>query len=222
MVVINHLSSAALVDLHRRLAQVAVEVAGRFPEVDGAGVTVLLSDGSLYAGSNEFTDSVDDVQYRLGEGPCWAAVAGGHEIRSSRIGAGEPRWPRFSEAAGRLALRSVLSTPLVAGNEVTGSVNLYARSANGLDSIQPRAVERSAEHVQGQLGAARLVALAASAALALAVAVRERSEVDVAIGMLMDRYRIRAGEAAILLDQLARQDEISRATAARHVLGQDG
>lgn len=220
--VINTSSNTALVGLDRRLAQVAVEVAARFPQVDGAGVTVLLGDGSLYAGSNAFTNRVDDVQYRVGEGPCWAAVADGREIRSSRIGAGEPRWPRFSEAAGQLALRSVVSTPLVAGTEVTGSVNLYARTRTGLDSVQPRAVERNAEHVQGQLGASRLVALAASAAQVLADAVLERSEVDVAIGMLMDRYRIRTAEAAILLDQLARQDEIPRRTAARHVIGQGG
>lgn len=221
MVIAKVSSPAALVDLQQSLNQFATELAARFPQVDGAGVTALLADGSLFAGSNEFTDDVDDVQYRIGEGPCWAAVVDAHEIRSSSIGAGEPRWPRFSEAAGRLALRSVVSAPLVAGAEVTGTVNLYSRAEGGLDSVHAAAVEHATRDALVQLRTARFLALAASGAQTLAEAVRARSEVDIAIGMLMSLYRIKASEAAVLLDQLARQDEISRETAARHLIDQD-
>lgn len=187
--------------------------------VDGLGVTLVVGEESLYAGSDAFTDAVDQVQYGLGEGPCVSATATRRVVTTTRIGAGERRWARFVRGATPLMLRSVKSVPVIAGDEVIGSLNVYSRSAHGLIDLTPAVLRRMARAAQVPLDGMRVLALAGAGAQVLAQALDDRAEVEHATGALMDRYRSNANQARTLLTLLAHHDSTSAVEAARTVLG---
>lgn len=186
--------------------------------VDGVGITMLLLDGVVYGGSNTFTTQVDEAQYRLMEGPCVTATRTGEVVRSSAIGDGEQRWPGFTREAAALTLRSVVSAPLLHDGAVIGSLNLYGRAADGLTGLDGAAARRAAARVEPTVRNTRLLAIATSNSHVLREAGRQRMEVESAVRWLMGYYAMDVGHARILLAQLARQEGVPEAEAARHVL----
>ena len=63
--------------------------------------------------------------------------------------------------------------------------------------------------------------MAAATREVLAAAVRDREDIDIAVGLLMDRYAMTASHARILVGQLAAQDHVSDADAARSLTDPD-
>lgn len=144
---------------------------------DGVGVTVVIDDKSVFAGSNVYTESLDAMQYGIAEGPCLTAVGIGAVVRSTTIGSGESRWSRFTPRAARLALRCVASAPVRSDGwdvRVIGSLNLYGRSKDALDSLDTADVERVAAALRGRVGSARSVAVASANTQALLAAAHRR------------------------------------------------
>ena len=266
----------ATVELRLHLGELARRTHRMLGVPDGVGATLLVEGRAVYAGSNPFTDAVDEVQYRLGRGPCVTAVASRRVVRSRTIGAeergtrergaGERRWGSFTPQAGALGLRSVVSLPVRLEGTVVGSLNLYghhaatfdtttthdlgdssaaaARTTGLADASDPAGTTYWADTtgtrgttgsggttdlavagvlfdtdtVGRAMASAWLVAVAAANAQALGRAVGDREDIDVAVGLLMDRYRMSASHARILIGQLAAQDHVSKPDAARSLL----
>jgi hypothetical protein len=204
-----------------QLTRFSVQVAGRVHAqvraADGVSVVVVVGDTLVFGGSNSFTNAVDAVQHELMEGPCVTAMAVGDVVHTRRLGTGESRWPDFTARTAALALRGVQSTPLLATSEVIGSVNLYARAPESLDRVDPDVFAHALEQAERSLSSARLVAIAARNTEWMARSLEDRADVARAVGWVMDRYRMRAAEARILIGQLARQDGVDEATAARNL-----
>jgi GAF domain-containing protein len=98
-----------------------------FPDTAGAGVTLLDEKGRRItaAATDSLTERADAVQYELGVGPCLSAWEHRTVVRVDDI-RGDRRWPAWGAkvAGGR---RSVLSAPLVAGEDALGALKVYAR-----------------------------------------------------------------------------------------------
>src|SRR5664279_2864531 len=108
-----------------RVAQYAVQaIAG----AEGAGVTMFgaQSHTTTFVASDEFVKTVDEIQYKLNEGPCVSAAADGHTIRAGALG-NDDRWPRFGPRAARLGVHSALSVPMLLPDTTLGVINIYAR-----------------------------------------------------------------------------------------------
>ena len=91
----------------------------------GAAVTLVDEHGKRSkAASNSAAEQADALQYEFDEGPCLTAWATGELVRIDDTTT-DGRWPRWNEAASRLGVRSVLSTPLLAGEESTGAMKVY-------------------------------------------------------------------------------------------------
>lgn len=193
----------------------------RLDRSGGVGATLLVEGRPVFGGSNGFTEAVDEVQYRLEQGPCVAAVASGRVVRSRTIGSGERRWTSFTAAAAPLGLRSVASLPVRVADRVVGSLNLYGRHAASLDGASTPALRRASAAAGRGMTAAWLLAVAEANARILADAVRDREDIDIAVGLLMDRYLMTSGSARVLIAQLAVQDDVSKATAARSLTHPD-
>lgn len=192
------------------------------PDADGFGVSVALGDGTVFGGSNAFTQAIDEVQYTLREGPCETAVASGRIISSSRIDDGEERWPSFTPAAAALELRGVLSVPMVVDDAVVGSLNLYSRTPSGLQDVPRPVIEALVAEVEAALRHGQLLTLVGDAARDLQQALRDRADVELTVGVLMDRYATDAASARVLVDQLARQEGTTVLAAARSILTEAG
>jgi GAF domain len=119
------------------LTEVAEFAAVAIPGVDGAGVTLIHPvDGILQiqasAVTAEFVREIDILQYEvLGEGPCVTCMQTRRPVVSGSLGS-DPRWPRFGARVAGLGVHSVVSMPLLIGDQVNGSVNLLLPRAGRL------------------------------------------------------------------------------------------
>ncbi len=122
----------------------------------GAAISTI---GSLVApetlcASDAAAARLDELQFDLGEGPCWEVLATGRpvlerDIRTSIRGA----WPAFTEAARDLPVRGMYAFPLAIGRLNVGVIDLYSdkpadlrdsrqRDAEALASIAARQILR--------------------------------------------------------------------------------
>ena len=91
----------------------------------GAGVTVVDEHGKRSrAASNSATEEADALQYEFDEGPCLSAYRRREVVRIDDTTT-DGRWSRWNEAASRMGVRSVLSAPLLVGEESIGAMKVY-------------------------------------------------------------------------------------------------
>ncbi len=87
--------------------------------VDSA-VVILMSDqeaGTVVASSDGRgkAESIEDLQFTLGEGPCFDAFRSGTASLEPDLSATASRWPMFAEAAVAAGVRAVFALPLQLG-----------------------------------------------------------------------------------------------------------
>ncbi len=91
----------------------------------GAAVTIVDEHGKrTRAASNAAVERADALQYELDEGPCLTAWRTRELVRIDDTTA-DGRWPRWNEAVSRLGVRSVVSAPLLVGEESIGAMKVY-------------------------------------------------------------------------------------------------
>jgi GAF domain-containing protein len=107
--------------------------AATLPGTTGAGVSLVNQAGKrTTAASDPLVEQADLQQYQLDEGPCLSAARERALIRIDDLHT-ERRWPRWREAVAELNLRSVLSAPLVAGDEAIGAIKVYSPEVAAYD-----------------------------------------------------------------------------------------
>lgn len=80
------------------------------PGTTGAGVTLVDAAGKrTTAASDPIVARADALQYELDEGPCLSAARYRRPVRIEDLEL-DQRWPRWSEQAAGLGLRSMVST----------------------------------------------------------------------------------------------------------------
>lgn len=95
--------------------------------VTGAAISTLgdFLGSETVAASDDLAARIDEVQFDLGEGPCWEALSTGMPVLSPRL-ADVRRWPAFSEAMAPHRVGSLFAFPLVIGPLRIGALDLYA------------------------------------------------------------------------------------------------
>lgn len=215
---------AGLVAGHDSLTHLLTEVATftmvAVPGADGAGVTMLESgEPDTIVASAQFVRDVDDIQYRLGEGPCISAAAEGRTNSSGEL-AEDLSWPSFGPRAAELGVHSALSLPLKVGGEVLGALNVYAHSRNAFDAASQRMGELFAGPAAIAIHNARLLDQAQRQTERLEAALTSRSTIDRAIGILMARSGITGDEAFVRLRIMSQHDHIKLNLVAERLVEQ--
>src|SRR5437868_12705454 len=114
---------ATLRDTLHEVARLGVET---ITGADTCGVTLL--DGgrpTTAVCTSDKAFEVDQIQYRLNQGPCLQAYRDKRIYRVDSI-ASDARWPKFGSEAARAGILSSLSLPLVVGDRGTGALNYYS------------------------------------------------------------------------------------------------
>ena len=142
-------------DLARRMAELAREVATPssvddvlagvtatameiIAGVDAAGVLLITAGGRFetHAPTSDLPGKLDALQQKFGEGPCVQAAVDELIVRSDDF-TKEQRWPRYSQAAVEIGIRSGLSFKLYTSTDTAGALNLV--------DIAQRVVETAVE-----------------------------------------------------------------------------
>ena len=111
-----------------------------FP-VTGAAVSTLgdFLGSETISASDAQAARLDELQFDLGEGPCWDALATARPVLAADLRAHPSgAWPAFSRAIHGDELGSIFAFPLVIGPLRIGAVDLYSRRPTELTDTQSR------------------------------------------------------------------------------------
>ncbi|ORM35962.1 GAF and ANTAR domain-containing protein [Williamsia sp. 1135] len=211
--------SLSLADALTAVADFAVRA---IPGADGAGVTLLHEDRpDTVVASASFVREIDDIQYSIGQGPCISAAATASTVRSGSLG-GEARWPAFGPRVGRLGVHSVLSLPLITGDEVIGAMNVYAHAKDAFDERAAELGELFAVPAAVSVQNARALATAVLLSQRLEKALTNRAVIDQAIGILISRSGYSSSQAFDALRTISQQENRKLNEIARSIVEDAG
>jgi hypothetical protein len=109
-----------------------------FPTFGAAVSTVgdLLGSETISA-SDDIAARVDELQFDLGEGPCWDAMRFARPVLVPDVRVRPAHvWPAFSAAIAEQNVGALFAFPLLVGSLQIGAIDLYAVDAARLNNVQ--------------------------------------------------------------------------------------
>jgi GAF domain-containing protein len=157
--------------------------------------------------SDPLASEIDEVQYRLDDGPCLHAMRSGDRVTIDDTGARE-QWPRFEAAVQARGIRSCLALPLVADGKPVGALNLYARDAGAFGPAQVRRAENLAENASGALSLMLRLASYSELTDQLRSSLTSRAVIYQALGVIMAQERCTQAKAFEILRTASQHSNI--------------
>lgn len=120
--------------------------------VNGAAVSTLgeILGTETVSATDHQSARLDELQFDLGEGPCWEALHLMRPVLEPSLRAVD-RWPRFVEAIDRDAISSIFAFPVTLGPLRLGAVDLYSTHPTELNTDQTRKATALAEVIGKRL-----------------------------------------------------------------------
>jgi hypothetical protein len=116
----------------------------------GAAISTLggILEKETVSSSDAVAARVDELQFDLGEGPCWDVVAGGEPVFEPEIQT-RPRhqWPAFIEAIRQEPVGALFAFPLSIGTLRIGALDIYHTQAAELSDEHARQVAAMAGQI---------------------------------------------------------------------------
>lgn len=203
-----------------RLCQKAVAVL----DVDGAGLSMMTSAGhrGTVCATDDVARRVEDLQFALGEGPCFDAFSGAGPVLIADINAtvsnARSRWPMFTDAAADAGVKALFAFPLLIGAIPLGVLDLYRLRPDGLSATQLRAAWIIADAAADALLALRSGTAMDLPADAAPAGASYRLEVHQATGMVSVQLGLRLDEAFLRLRAYAYAGDLDLNDVARDVV----
>jgi len=165
------------------------------PHADDASVSLVTGRRTIdsRAASSDLPRRVDALQSETGQGPCLDASYEKRVVSVADLSS-DQRWPDFSRAAYELGARSMLSFQLFVNGAHLGALNLFGHGVGAFDA--------ESERIGALVAAHAAVAVAGSQQVSqLTHALDTRDLIGQAKGILMERYKITAQQAFLLLSR---------------------
>jgi hypothetical protein len=170
--------------------------------VTGAAISTLgdLVSPETVCASDRQAALLDELQFDLGEGPCWDASASRRpviepDIRSAPSG----NWPAFIEALQDTTVRAMFAFPLMLGPINLGVIDLYSESPGSLHTDQERTAAGLAEAATRRLLHQILSRLDTDPAVDEPPSEFSRRRIHQATGAVIAQLRISAQDAALVI-----------------------
>jgi GAF domain-containing protein len=163
------------------------------PGFDQASISLTFRKGTVEtrSASSELVETLDALQYEVGEGPCFDAFTRASTVTAPHL-RHEQRWPMYVPRAVQAGVTAQMALPLRDGANAWGALNLYSTTDEG---IHPEAVDTAtlfATHVALALGWARTEETLGSA-------LATRKTIGQAVGLVMERYQVNEEKAFAFL-----------------------
>lgn len=149
---------------------------------------------------------IHQAQHDTGEGPAMTSLHQGRTVRVDDLAA-DPRWPRFTARAANLGVRSILAVHVSARRRDLGVLTLYSPDLHAFDDDTARIAELFAAH-------AAVATAAAQNVQHLTAALKNRDAIGQAKGILMERHRLSADEAFVVLRRASQRSNAKLADVA--------
>ena len=239
------LATRTIEDFLREVPRIAVR---HVAEGASCGMTIRPEGGPVTAtASDPVAAGVDEIQYRLDDGPCPQALRDGHVVAIDDTGWSQ-RWPEFEERAAAAGFRSCLAIPMqaipmqavpmqagladagLAGDgpadeapAAIGVLSLYARDTAAFGDEQAHRAEQFAENATVALAIAERLMTYANLNEQLRASLVSRPVIDQAIGIIIGRERCSQSAAFGILRKVSQNSNTKlRDLAERIVTGVTG
>ena len=192
--------------------RIAAEALRVIPAARDVGVIVVDPDGTMRTvhATGPTPHVLDELQIRLGTGPCLTAARKQIVVRMHDVAA-DTRWQEYCAAAMSCGVASMLCVPLVVDDQMLGTLSLYGD--------HPQAFRVGVEPVVRVLAALSSVALAeAQQQERMERALENRDLIGQAKGILMCRHTVRAEEAFAMLRAHSQRTNRKLLEVAREVV----
>lgn len=169
--------------------------------VTGAAVSVLVGSGQATISTTDAVATrLDEIQFDLGEGPCWDAMSSRRPVLSPDFTAGHNApWPLFRDQVQSDPIaqdvRALFAFPLFVGSLNIGAVDLYADEPRELEEVEVSRVSKLAELASWQV----LRRIIGDDGISEDPSPLSRREVHQATGMVLAQLDITAEQAVVLL-----------------------
>ncbi|MEV6263955.1 GAF and ANTAR domain-containing protein [Streptomyces sp. NPDC051784] len=184
---------------------------------DAAGILLLSGQtAQTLAPTESLVVELDQLQHRLGQGPCFDAARRSAAERVFRIAdftEEEERWPDFVTQAEKLGVGSMMGFLLYTEDEDFGALNFYSRKPGAFTADSETAGVLLASHAAVALSSARTHAQ-------MEQAVTTRHLIGEAMGILMARHQIAENEAFNVLRRYSQDRNVKLRELARQVCEQ--
>lgn len=152
--------------------------------------------------TDEDIATLDAVQY-IASGPCVDAVELGHGIATPDGLLSEHRWQHFARASAAAGVQSTLTFPVVDGDVVVSTVNLYGRADDTFTGKHEVLAGVFGAWAPGAVANADLTFTTRRAAQRAPAQLQEAAVVDTATGMLAAEREVTVEEARAQLHDAA-------------------
>lgn len=168
--------------------------------VSGAAVSTVgnvLGSETLSA-SDDLAAKIDELQFDLGEGPCWDAIAMGRPVMAPDVRSRpNAHWPAFSKAIMEQPISSLFAFPITVGSLRLGAIDLYSVERMQLDSRHSRQATALAEAVGRHV--LRHALASAGDAFEDSGSPLSRRLIHQATGMVLAQLRISSEDARLII-----------------------
>jgi GAF domain-containing protein len=127
-------------------------------QCDGVGMQLVDRDGlSTHVFTDTRSSDFDTLQEELDDGPCVQCLRTGewHDLEPVTS---DERWPSFGPSSRQVGLIACLALPLIAQDELIGTMNLYAWPINGFAGWNRRHCDAFAKQASISLASAQAYA----------------------------------------------------------------
>jgi GAF domain-containing protein len=169
------------------------------------------------AASGELAAGLDEVQYRLGDGPCMSAATTGRPMAVPDTDRPE-QWPEFARAAAERECSAVLSIPLPIRDGLSGALNVYAPRFSLVDGTTRRLAEAFGSRAAVVVANMYLYDSARERADHLQTALDSRAVIDQAKGILMERFKLTPDQAFAALTRVSMETNTKVRDVADHLV----
>ncbi|SLK10390.1 ANTAR domain-containing protein [Arthrobacter sp. P2b] len=195
----------------------AATLSGRTRSTIDCGIT--FQEGSrrvTVAGSSPRAVRLDQIEQRLGQGPCVEALRTLAPVLLEDV-ASDPRWPSYQQELASQNCRSVLGMPLHIGRDSTAALNFFA-SGRVFDD---QTIKETAAFAGAASQAIRLVLKikdAQNTVSELRSALESQTPVSIACGILMAQNRCSQDEAMTILTNASKASDKTRQDLAKEIV----
>ncbi|WP_298323825.1 GAF and ANTAR domain-containing protein [Haloactinopolyspora sp.] len=178
-------------------------------EIGASGLVLADHHGSLnlVAASSERTRALQLLQVHNAEGPCIDCYRSGSVVSCDDLSTADERWPRFARAARSAGFASVHALPMRLRDTVIGTLNMFGRRSEHLDSGKLELGQALADVATIGILHERTLRQHETVAEQLQAALNSRILIEQAKGILAERHRVSVADAFTALRAHARHHQ---------------
>lgn len=200
-------------DTDALLADIVHAALDLIPHVAAASISLVMGRRTVQsrAASGELPRTIDELQSAFGQGPCIDAAYEERIVRVPDMRL-EERWPDFAQAAFEAGASSMLCFQLFVKGDNLGALNLYGEDAGVFDDDSEQVGLLVASH-------AAIAFYDAQEISQLNMALDTRDVIGQAKGILMERFKITAQQAFLVLTRTSSETNTKLRDVAHHLTG---